>query len=88
MMVFIPHHEQKPAGVQYHFMLETSLPFNIISYWKRLTLDKPHWHSYPLSLELAQELMEGFDGEGLGDEEKEAALADWLRDQGCAVWQN
>jgi hypothetical protein len=32
--------------------------------------------------------MVGFDGEGLGDEEKQAALADWLRDQGCAVWQN
>lgn len=39
-------------------------------------------------VELALELMEGFDGEGLGDEDKEAALADWLRDQGCAVWQN
>lgn len=39
-------------------------------------------------VELALELMEGFDGEGLSDEEKEAALADWLRDQGCAVWQN
>jgi hypothetical protein len=38
MMVFIPHHEQKPGGVQYHFMLETSLPFSIISYWKRLVL--------------------------------------------------
>jgi hypothetical protein len=36
MMVFIPHHEQKTGGVQYHFMLETSLPFSIISYWKRL----------------------------------------------------
>ncbi len=39
-------------------------------------------------IELALELMEGFDGDGLGDEEREAALADWLRDQGCAVWQN
>lgn len=39
-------------------------------------------------VELALELMEGFDGKGLSDEEKEAALADWLRDQGCAVWQN
>lgn len=39
-------------------------------------------------VELALELMEGFHGEGLGDEEKEEALADWLRDQGYAVWQN
>jgi hypothetical protein len=39
-------------------------------------------------VELALELMDGFDGEGLGDNEREAALADWLRDQGCAVWQN
>ena len=39
-------------------------------------------------VELALELIEGFDGEGLSDEEKEAALADWLRDQGYAVWQN
>jgi len=39
-------------------------------------------------VELALELMEGFDREGLSDEEQEAALADWLRDQGCAVWQN
>ena len=39
-------------------------------------------------IELALELMEGFDGDGLGDEERDAALADWLRDQGCAVWQN
>lgn len=39
-------------------------------------------------VELALELMDGFDGEGLDDNEREAALADWLRDQGCAVWQN
>ena len=39
-------------------------------------------------VELALELIEGFDGEGLADDEKEAALADWLRDQGCAVWQH
>lgn len=39
-------------------------------------------------VELALELMEGFAGEELADNEKEAALADWLRDQGCAVWQN
>jgi hypothetical protein len=39
-------------------------------------------------VELAQEMMEGFDAGGLTDEEKEAALADWLRDQGCAVWQH
>jgi len=36
MMVFTPHHEKKTGAVQYHFMLETSLPFSIISYWKRL----------------------------------------------------
>ena len=39
-------------------------------------------------IELAQELIEGFDGEGLDYEQREAALADWLREQGCAVWQN
>ena len=39
-------------------------------------------------VELALELIEGFDGEGLSDNEREVALADWLRDQGCAVWQN
>ena len=39
-------------------------------------------------VELALELIEGFDGAGLADDEKEAALADWLRDQGCAVWQH
>ncbi len=39
-------------------------------------------------IELAQELIEGFTAEGLSDEEQEAALAEWLRRQGCAVWQN
>ena len=39
-------------------------------------------------VELALELIDGFDGEGLNNNEREAALADWLRDQGCAVWQN
>ena len=39
-------------------------------------------------VELALELIDGFDDEGLNNNEREAALADWLRDQGCAVWQN
>ena len=39
-------------------------------------------------VELALDLLDGFDGCGLSDEEKESALADWLRDQGYAVWQN
>ena len=39
-------------------------------------------------VELALELIDGFDGKGLDYREREAALADWLRDQGCAVWQN
>jgi hypothetical protein len=39
-------------------------------------------------IELAQELIEGFDDTGLGDADQESALADWLRDQGFAVWQN
>ena len=30
----IPHHEQKPDPVQYNFMVESRLPFSIISYWK------------------------------------------------------
>jgi predicted GIY-YIG superfamily endonuclease len=38
--------------------------------------------------ELALDLMEGFDAKGLKANEREAALADWLRKQGCAVWQN
>ncbi|MGB5474482.1 MAG: hypothetical protein WBQ78_13540 [Gammaproteobacteria bacterium] len=43
-------------------------------------------HRY--GIELAQELMAGFDGAGLDDAERESALARWLRRQGCAVWQN
>ena len=39
-------------------------------------------------VELALELMEGFDSEGMSDDAREAALADWLRGQGYAVWQN
>lgn len=39
-------------------------------------------------VELAMDLIDGFEGKGLGDEEMEAALADWLRDQGFGVWQN
>ena len=39
-------------------------------------------------IELALELMEGFDAGALPEEEREAALADWLRRQGVAVWQN
>ena len=38
--------------------------------------------------ELALDLMEGFATEAMSDEAREAALADWLRRQGCAVWQN
>jgi len=45
---------------------------------------------YPrmFGVELAMELMEGFEETALTDKEKEPALADWLRDQGYAVWQN
>ncbi len=39
-------------------------------------------------IELALELMEGFERKGLNDDKQEAALADWLRDQGYGVWQN
>ena len=39
-------------------------------------------------IELALDLMDGFEANGLPDEAREAALADWLRAQGCAVWQN
>jgi hypothetical protein len=39
-------------------------------------------------VELAQDLLEGFADPELDDAEREAALADWLRDQGMAVWQN
>ena len=38
--------------------------------------------------ELALDLLDGFQTKGLRDEEREAALADWLRRQGIAVWQN
>ncbi|MEZ5541790.1 MAG: hypothetical protein R3F42_07080 [Pseudomonadota bacterium] len=43
-------------------------------------------HRY--GVELAQELLEGFDGTGLDDAARERALAVWLRRQGIAVWQN
>ena len=43
-------------------------------------------HNY--GVELALELMEGFDAGGVADEERERALANWLRGQGIAVWQN
>jgi len=39
-------------------------------------------------VELALELMDGFESSGLTDEAKEEALANWLRGQGYAVWQN
>ena len=39
-------------------------------------------------VELALDLLDGFDDSGLAEAEREAALADWLRDQGMAVWQN
>src|SRR5690606_27643117 len=38
MMVFIPHHERNPSQLQTHFMLESSRPFRLTSYWKRLVL--------------------------------------------------
>jgi len=45
---------------------------------------------YPrkFGVELAMELIDGFEATALTDKEKEPALADWLRDQGYAVWQN
>lgn len=39
-------------------------------------------------VELALEVMDGFDDSGLDDADREAGLADWLRRQGYAVWQN
>ena len=39
-------------------------------------------------VELALELIDGFDEDELSDAERESGLADWLRGQGCAVWQN
>ena len=45
---------------------------------------------YPRSygIELAMELIDGFQEKGLTDAEREEGLADWLRDQGLGVWQN
>jgi hypothetical protein len=45
---------------------------------------------YPrrFGVELALDLIDGFDKNGLAEADWEAALADWLRDQGCAVWQH
>jgi hypothetical protein len=39
-------------------------------------------------VELALDLLDGFDDTGLREDEREPALAEWLRRQGCAVWQN
>lgn len=39
-------------------------------------------------VELALDLVEGFDDKEFGEDEREAALAEWLRGQGFAVWQN
>lgn len=39
-------------------------------------------------VELALELIDGFDEGDYPEEEKESALAEWLRGQGIAVWQN
>jgi hypothetical protein len=39
-------------------------------------------------VELALDLLDGFDDAGLREEAREPALAEWLRRQGCAVWQN
>ena len=39
-------------------------------------------------VELALDLIDGFDKTGLAEDDWEPALADWLRDQGCAVWQH
>ncbi len=39
-------------------------------------------------IELALELMDGFDAGAWPEEEREAALASGLRRQGVAVWQN
>jgi len=43
-------------------------------------------HRY--GIELAQELLDGFEAYDLPDADREAALAHWLRKQGIAVWQN
>ncbi len=39
-------------------------------------------------VELALDLIDGFDTSGLAEDDWEPALADWLRKQGCAVWQH
>jgi hypothetical protein len=39
-------------------------------------------------VELALDLIDGFDKSGLAEDDWEPALADWLRRQGCAVWQH
>lgn len=39
-------------------------------------------------VELALDLMDGFDATGFAENAKEEALAAWLRGQGFGVWQN
>jgi hypothetical protein len=39
-------------------------------------------------VELAMDLLDGFDPGDLPEQDREYVLADWLRDQGYAVWQN
>ncbi len=39
-------------------------------------------------IELALELIHGFNQEGLPENEQESALANWFRGQGYGVWQN
>ena len=39
-------------------------------------------------VELALDLIDGFDKSGFAEDEWEPALAAWLRRQGCAVWQH
>ena len=39
-------------------------------------------------VELALELIEGFDESAFSEDDKEQALAEWLRRQGIAVWQH
>jgi hypothetical protein len=39
-------------------------------------------------VELALDLIDGFDTTGLAEDDWEPALAEWLRAQGCAVWQH
>jgi len=49
-----------------------------------------HSSKYPrrYGVELALDLLDGFDAGAFRQDEREAALADWLRGQGMAVWQN